>query len=137
MGRRKKIKCTKCGLPLFYLPNGYTMSFSVICVRCEEGKPKRKPVKTTATQKFSRTKKGRREDLGEDNFRSAMEANFARILVYVNSQYKYEQRTFFFHNYKTKPHQYTPDFEEVNLVVFSSIMPCKWYLLLWVLEYEI
>jgi hypothetical protein len=110
MGRQKKVKCTKCGTPLFYLPNGYTMSFSVLCIRCEEGKPKKNPVQT-ATQKFSRTKKGKREDLGDNVFRSAMEANFARILNHLGIKYKFEERTFFFHNYKSRPYQYTPDFD--------------------------
>jgi hypothetical protein len=110
MGRRKKVKCTKCGTPLFYLPIGYAMSFSVLCIKCEEGKTKKKPVKT-ATQNFSRTKKGKRSDLGDYVFRSAMEANFARILIYLGINYKFEERTFFFHDYKNRPHQYTPDFD--------------------------
>lgn len=114
MGRRKKVKCKQCSKALFYLPASYTMGVDIICVECEESngkkKPKKKPIQT-ASSTFARTRKGKREDLGDDVFRSATEANFARILAKRDIPYKFEQRTFFFHDYKNKPHQYTPDFE--------------------------
>ena len=122
MGRKKKVRCTKCNKPLFYLPAGYDMGVDIVCVECADEKestpakkksrlPVKKKVIQTATQRFANVKKGKREDLGEDSFRSASEANFARILKHLNVSYKFEQRTFFFHDYKVRPFQYTPDFQ--------------------------
>lgn len=118
MGRKKKVKCTKCSKPLFYLPAGYDMGVDIVCVECADGKsPKKKSTKKkvtqTASQRFANVRKGKREDLGDDSFRSSSEANFARILKYLGVDYKFEQRTFFFHDYKVRPFQYTPDFEIV------------------------
>lgn len=126
MSRKKKVKCSKCGKPLFYLPSGYGMSFDVVCIDCADKKikaPKPK-LKATATSKFSRTKKGKRADLGNTIFRSAMEANFARILRHEKVAYKFEERTFFFHDYKNRPNQYTPDFEVASE---HNKFPSGWY----------
>jgi hypothetical protein len=110
MGRKKKIKCKSCSKPLFYLPSNYDMGVPIECIECADGKKPKKNIRT-ASSMFARTRKGKREDLGDDVFRSATEANFARVLTKLGIKYKFEQRTFFFHDYKNKPHQYTPDFE--------------------------
>ena len=93
------------------------MGVDVVCIDCEDNNSKKTPNKRliqTASSRFARTKKGKRKDLGDDVFRSATEANFARILVKLGVSYKFEQRTFFFHDYKNKPHQYTPDFQIIR-----------------------
>lgn len=119
MGRKKKVVCTKCNKPLFYLPSGYDMGVDIICVDCADEKnikkkPTKKKVTQTASQRFANVRKGKREDLGEDSFRSASEANFARVLKHLGIEYKFEHRTFFFHDYKVRPFQYTPDFEIIS-----------------------
>jgi hypothetical protein len=125
MGKNKKVKCKQCNKELFYLPSNYAMSFDVICIECEDGKKKSISKKIqTASSRFAQTRKGKREDLGNDTFRSATEANFARILTKLNIEYKFEQRTFFFHDYKVKPHQYTPDFE---IIKGNEQFPAGWY----------
>lgn len=131
MGRKKKIKCIKCNKSLFYLPSGYDMGVDIICVECADAKPhKKKPTKKkvtqTASQRFANVKKGKRPDLGEDSFRSASEANFARILKHIGVEYKFEHRTFFFHDYKVRPFQYTPDFE------ITSAGSSEWPLGAWI-----
>lgn len=116
MGRKEKVRCKKCNKPLFYLSTNYSMGVDIICVECVDGKKssvKKKP-KQTAACRFANVKKGKRPDLGDDSFRSASEANFARVLKHLGIEYKFEKRTFFFHDYKIKPFQYTPDFQIVG-----------------------
>ena len=130
MGRRRKIKCSKCGKDLFFLPVGYDMAFTVVCVECEtktDSKKKASPAPPvrTATANFARTKKGPRLDVHPTySFRSATEANVARIFEYSKVQWNYEQRVFTFADRKVRPFQYIPDFEIVKgTVPFSP----GWY----------
>lgn len=114
MGRRRKIKCSKCGKELFYLPTGYDMAFKVVCIDCGQNKPKKKVDgrKIPASAKFAKAKRGKREDIHPKYvFRSATEANFARILDLEKVKWKFEERVFTFTGYERKPFQYIPDFE--------------------------
>lgn len=113
MGKRKKIKCNKCGKDLFYLPSGYDMAFKVVCVDCDRGKTKKKDGrKAPAAAKLSKVKRGKRKDVHPSYvFRSATEANFARILEKEGIKWKFEERVFPFTGYERKPFQYIPDFE--------------------------
>ncbi len=65
---------------------------------------------------YSRTKKGRREDLGEIYFRSSWEANYARYLnILVKNKtivkWEFEPDTFVFFNVVRGPKSYLPDFK--------------------------
>ena len=110
------ISCKKCKKKLFYLPSGYDMGVKVLCVDCHEKKPKstgKKPVQNS----YMRMRKGVREDIHPKySFRSATEANFARILESLKFKWKYEERAFTFDHfgYKTKPYVYVMDFEIVK-----------------------
>lgn len=69
---------------------------------------------------YSRTKKGRREDLDDTYFRSSWEANYARYLNYLISQgtikeWKFEAKTFLFEKSKVGPKSYLPDFMVTNI----------------------
>jgi hypothetical protein len=108
----KPILCKKCKKKLFYLPIGYDMGIKVLCAECHEGGPKEKEYKTPIQASYVKMKKGVRKDIHPTyNFKSATEANFARILNYLGLQWKYEERAFSFSEYKTKPHVYIMDFE--------------------------
>jgi len=114
MTKKNIICCGKCGKNLFYLSDRYTMSFKVTCVDCEGDKKPKAPSKTrrTMASNFSHTKKGVRKDIHPTySFRSATEANFARILEYNKLKWAYEERAFTFSDYKTRPHIYVMDFE--------------------------
>jgi hypothetical protein len=56
---------------------------------------------------YSRCKRGKRVDLGNIFFRSAWEANYARVLNYKNIKWEYEPTTFDLSDALT----YTPDFK--------------------------
>lgn len=60
-------------------------------------------------RKYS-AKTGKREDLGNRFFRSAWEANFARILNHVGIEWEYEPKTFDFKDITRGTVNYTPDF---------------------------
>ena len=128
MGRRRKIKCSKCDKPLFYLPLGYDMSFSIVCVECEGKKSSKKKASSpvqTATANFARVKKGIRPDVHPTySFRSPTEANVARIFEQTNTKWVYEERVFVFPDRKVKPFQYIPDFEVTK---GSKLFPPGWY----------
>ena len=115
------VKCSKCGKDLFYLKDGYGMADVVVCIECGEKKKstkKKKKVKTikTAAANYARTRKGKRLDIHPTYmFRSATEANFARILEHLGMQWKFEERSFVFDGYKTKPHVYIMDFEIIKI----------------------
>jgi hypothetical protein len=88
------------------------MAVKVLCVDCGRSIKPKKKIRSTATANYARTKKGIRKDIHPTySFRSATEANFARILQYHNIDWKYEERAFTFDGYKTKPHVYIMDFE--------------------------
>lgn len=112
MKRRKIIKCCKCKEGLFYLPDGYEMDIDIECLYCAKGKTRKKKSVRTASGNYARTKKGVRKDIHPTYmFRSATEANFARIMNYHNIEWKYEEHSFTFSGYKTKPYVYIMDFE--------------------------
>lgn len=65
---------------------------------------------------YSRTKGGKRHDLGGMYFRSSWEANYARYLNWLAAQgeiqgWRFEAVTFRFDGIKRGTHTYTPDFE--------------------------
>lgn len=67
---------------------------------------------------YSRTKKGRREDVGPMYFRSSWEANYARFLNLLKERneilsWEFEKHTFWFHHIKRGVRSYTPDFRVV------------------------
>jgi len=110
MTKRKytKVICSKCKQPAFYLPSKYDMNIPILCIACGSGK--KRTVKTAAAR-YANIKRGKREDLGDDFFRSPTEANFARALVSLKIPYEFEKRVFTFANYERKPFQYIPDFK--------------------------
>lgn len=68
---------------------------------------------------YSRSRGGRRPDLGNAYFRSAWEANYARYLNLLISQdkillWEYEPHTFVFERIKRGTRTYTPDFRVVH-----------------------
>ena len=108
--------CGVCGKELFYLGDGYKMAMKIVCVDCGDKKLVKRKTKTktirTAASNFARTKKGIRKDVHPTySFRSATEANMARIFPYLKVKWKYEERAFTFDGYKSKPHLYIMDFE--------------------------
>lgn len=65
---------------------------------------------------YSRTKKGKREDLGETYFRSSWEANYARYLNLLIEnktilKWEFEPDTFIFSEVTRGPKSYLPDFK--------------------------
>lgn len=108
------VHCSKCKKELFYIAESYKMAVKVVCVECGDKptkKKRKKPIRTL-TGNYAMTKKGIRKDIHETySFRSATEANFARILEYHNISWKFEEKLFTFGGYKTKPHIYIMDFE--------------------------
>ena len=72
-----------------------------------------------ATNPYSRTKSGKREDLGGLFVRSAWEANYARYLNFLIAQgeiasWEYEAKTFQFEGITRGVMSYTPDFKVIN-----------------------
>jgi len=59
---------------------------------------------------YSRTRSGRRPDLGNIFFRSAWEANIARYFNYLNIEWQFEPKTFYFEGIKRGCVSYLPDF---------------------------
>ena len=112
----RAVKCSKCKKGIFYLPDGYKMDLKVQCVDCHKSvktKPKKKTkTKLTLSGSYAKMKKGIRPEIHPTySFRSATEANFARIMNKLKVKWKYEERAFTFSDYKTKPHMYIMDFE--------------------------
>lgn len=108
----KSIRCKKCKKIIFYIPEEYDMNVKVLCTNCHDKIPAvRTSSKETLVQKFSRIKKGIREDVHPTySFRSPTEANFARILNLLGCEWTYEERVFTFEGYNLKPHLYVMDF---------------------------
>ena len=72
--------------------------------------------RTVASHTYSETKQGRREDLGNQFFRSAWEANYARYLNWLQQggyidRWEYEPVTFWFEKIKRGTRSYKPDFQ--------------------------
>lgn len=123
-----KIKCNLCHKHAVYVP-AKNKDIEVVCLMCG-GKTKKtvkKTVKTirTASSNYANVKKGKRLDIHPTySFRSATEANFARILQYLKQDFKFEERVFTFDGYKNRPFLYIPDFE---LTKNSKKFPKGWY----------
>jgi len=109
------VRCSKCNKDIFYIPNSYTMGIKIQCVSCHNNKPTVKKRPMTLSASYARMKKGIRPDIHHKySFKSATEANFARILNFLNLDWRYEERAFTFSGYKTKPHVYIMDFEIIG-----------------------
>lgn len=107
------IKCNKCRKTIFYIPNEYEMNIPIICINCHDGRKPAAP--RTATANFAKVRKGKRVDVHPTySFRSATEANFARILNYLNLEWKFEERVFTFPDRKVRPFMYIMDFEIIK-----------------------
>ncbi len=68
---------------------------------------------------YSRCRRGKRADLGEQFFRSSWEANYARFLNWMIGlgqvrEWQYEPTTFYFEGVKRGAISYTPDFRVVD-----------------------
>lgn len=64
----------------------------------------------TASNPYSRTKSGKRSDLNGQFFRSAWEANIARLFNAMKIKWEYEPKTFYFEKIRRGCTSYTPDF---------------------------
>lgn len=53
---------------------------------------------------------GKRPDLEYDYYRSKWEANYARYLAFIETEFEYESKTFWFEKHKSGTVNYTPDF---------------------------
>lgn len=74
---------------------------------------------TRSNNPYSRSKRGKREDLGNIFFRSSWEANYARYLnwLVLNKEIKsweFEPQTFVFHGETRGAISYLPDFKIIN-----------------------
>jgi len=115
----QKIKCKTCKQVVIAIPLDYEMNIAIECIHCATGRKKTK-TKRTLSGNYARTVKGVRLDVHPTYFfKSATEANVARIFNYLGLQWKYEERSFtFMHKrddpkkgYKCKPWVYVMDFE--------------------------
>lgn len=105
----RAVTCKKCKKKVFYIPKEYSMNISVTCTNCHDSKPK--SIQTAAAN-YAKVRKGKRPDVHPTySFRSATEANFARILNYLGLEWKFEERVFTFPDRKIKPFIYVMDFE--------------------------
>lgn len=64
----------------------------------------------TTSNAYSRTKSGKRQDLNGQYFRSAWEANIARVLNHLQINWQYELKRFYFENSVEGVLSYQPDF---------------------------
>ena len=117
------VACSKCGTDLFYISSKYKMSTKVVCMACGAKKGKRKRRKKTSIQSaasnYSRCRRGIRKDVHDTYcFRSASEANIARMFIYLGFDWTFEEDLFTFDRwdsstgkgYKTPPYGYLMDF---------------------------
>jgi len=115
--KNKIIKCSKCNAHVFPLPSGYEMDIDIVCMDCHRGVKPKKKKRQTLSASYSKMKKGIRPEVHPTySFRSATEANFARVLNYLGLEWKFEERVFTFDHggYKTPPHMYIMDFEIIK-----------------------
>jgi len=132
--RRQRVKCKTCKKPVIYIPIDYEMNIPIECVPCGTGKKKAKP-KATLTANYARTRKGVRPDIHPTYcFKSATEANVARIFEYLGLKWKYEERAFTYMSiydnpkgYKTKPWVYVMDYEIFQADNGNSLFPPGFY----------
>lgn len=124
MTNSKIICCDKCGKNLFYLSKDYSMSTKITCITCgnKKGKKVRRGEKVvkTATRDYTKVKGGVRKEVHPTYyFRSATEANFARLMTHFGISWTFEEKTFYFDHYdsgtgkgyKRPPYSYIMDFE--------------------------
>jgi len=120
MNQHTEVCCKQCGQPLFFIPQNYQMGVEVTCIPCAtEIRHRKRKLKTpvqaekrTAVGNYARVKKGVRKDIHPTySFRSATEANVARLLTYLGVTWRFEERSFTFDGYKNKPHIYVMDFQ--------------------------
>ena len=83
-----------------------------------------------ASNPYSRTKSGKREDLGGLFFRSAWEANYARYLNFLIERgqiqkWEFEPETFWFEKIKRGVRSYMPDFKIYRLDETSYFVEVK------------
>ena len=81
-----------------------------IAMKALETKKRTGTYMNTTSNAYSRTKSGKRKDLDDAFFRSAWEANIARILNYLNIEWEYEPKRFFFNGENLSVDSYQPDF---------------------------
>lgn len=112
----KSVSCSKCGKKVFYIPSTYAMNIPIVCVECHKGvKPNKSNNIQTVSGMYARVKKGKRIDIHPTySFKSATEANFARILNLLGLEWRYEERVFTFPDRKRKPFLYIMDFEIIK-----------------------
>lgn len=120
MKLKNRVRCSKCKSTIGFLPDEYELGVGMLCYECNSGKKKRRkkktPVVRTATAGYAKVKGGIRPEIHPTYFfRSATEANVARLFDYLGVTWKFEERTFTFDGYKTKPWLYIMDFEIVKL----------------------
>jgi hypothetical protein len=93
------------------------MGIEVICIPCStkvrhRHRKLKKPQVRNAVANYAMAKKGVRKDIHPTySFRSATEANVARLLTHLGVTWRFEERSFTFDGYKTKPHIYVMDFQ--------------------------
>jgi hypothetical protein len=120
------IRCSQCRKIICYIPAIYSMNIPIVCVNCHKGTPKKRRT-MTLTESYTKMKKGIRKDIHPSySFRSATEANFARILNFVKAKWKYEERVFNFYDYgyKSAPFVYIMDFEIIGK---NKLFPAGYY----------
>jgi len=122
MNRYNQVCCKTCGEPIFFIPENYSMGVDIVCISCGTKKTKKKKSPTrsktrvTAAANYARVKGGIRKDIHPSYyFRSATEANFARLLNHFGITWKFEERSFTFDGYKNKPYVYIMDFEIIKV----------------------
>ncbi len=129
MAKRKNlVRCLKCHVIVGADPNIKQIDS---CYRCHQGKGKKNKIKQTAASGFAKTKKGPARDLGDlgnQNFRSGWERNFARWLVAKKVDWTFERVSFTFSaspttgkSYKRKPWVYIPDFYDTKADILYEV----------------
>ena len=110
------LKCISCKKDLgYHVPRNpkeaeSEVTLKLLCVRCY---CKQNGIKVP--RKYGGAISWLRNDIDSIySFRSALEANFARILNHLKVKWTYENIKFKFDNYKTTPYSYKPDFEIVS-----------------------
>lgn len=110
--------CVQCGKKFRSRPYGERRTCSKACnsQRRSDVMVERHRGNPAGTPRYSNRKNGRREDLGNQYFRSAWEANVARYLEFLKANgeihaWEYEADTFWFEAIKRGVRSYTPDFK--------------------------
>lgn len=116
---KNRVRCSGCKTTVGFIPDEYELGVDILCSECNGTKKKRKKkAKTvrTAAGNYAKTKGGIRKEIHPTYyFRSATEANVARLFDFLEASWKFEERTFTFSGYKTKPWMYIMDFEITRL----------------------